>query len=372
MSLSGHLSELALPDLLQIVAMAEKSGRLDLTTRDGESLIVFRVGRIIYAASNAARETLGSILVHRRLISEETLRRALERQYRSREERRLGSILVQMGALSQKMLEEVILEQVERVIAEVVKWRDGYFKFEAIDIPDRGEVAVDAREFLAEPGFNTQRIALEISRLSDESIHAAAPAAPSPPAGRPRAEAAAESSAPHPAPPATPLASLGAILAAQPHTSLTAEATMAILRSGGAVFSRAVLLLVERYGLAGVGCVGVRDGDATVDEGIRNLWFPLDAPSVLTEVAVSGRSYRGVMERTDATKLLVGELDGTWPAEVAVLPVRVGGRVAAILYGDTMPAGTPIGDLSRLESSLLQAGAGVHGAGSAPVVAGRS
>jgi hypothetical protein len=30
--------------------MAEKSGRLDLTTRDGEGLIVFRAGRVIYAA----------------------------------------------------------------------------------------------------------------------------------------------------------------------------------------------------------------------------------------------------------------------------------------------------------------------------------
>jgi len=80
MSLAGHLRELALPDLLQIIALAEKTGRLDLTAPDGDGLIVFRGGRVIYAASNAAREALGSILVCRHLVSEATLRQALERQ----------------------------------------------------------------------------------------------------------------------------------------------------------------------------------------------------------------------------------------------------------------------------------------------------
>ena len=348
MSLSGHLRELALPDLLQIIAMAGKSGRLDVTTGDGESLIVFRGGRIIYAASNAARETLGSILVHRRLISEETLGRALERQFRSREERRLGSILVQMGALSPETLEEVILGQVERVITDVGRWREGYFKFEPIEISDRGEIAVDAREFLAESGFNTQRIALEISRLTDESTRAGAPAA-----SRPVAPAT-PAGATNQAPPAAPRASLGTILATQPLTSLTAEATMEILRSGGAVFSRAVLLLVERYGLSGVGCLGVRGGDAALDEAIRNLWFPLDAVSVLTDVATSGRRYQGPLARTPAAELLIGELEGAWPPEVAVLPVKLGNRVVAVLYGDTMPSGAPIGDVSRLESALVR------------------
>ncbi|MDD5563921.1 MAG: DUF4388 domain-containing protein [Thermoanaerobaculaceae bacterium] len=353
MSLAGHLSELALPDLLQIVAMAEKSGRLDLSSRDGEGLIVFRSGRVIYAASNAARETLGSILVCRHLVSEEELHKALEHQFRSREERRLGSILVEMGLVSLDALEAVLYQQIQRVIGELVKWRDGYFKFEAFEIPDHGEIAVDAREFLAEAGFNAHRIALELSRIADEARQAGAPPRsvfPLPVEG---------SAGPAVAPPRT---SLGSILADRPAPSLTAETTMSLLRAGEGFFSRAVLLIVERYGLSGVGQFGLRAGDATVDESIRNLWLPLGAASLAADAVASGCTRRGRPEPSDANQLLVSELGGEWPVEAAVLPVHAGAHLVAVLYGDTMPAATPLPALDRLEAKLAEIGVAIAAA----------
>ncbi len=352
MSLAGHLRELALPDLLQIIAMAEKTGRLDLTAADGDGLIVFRGGKVIYAASNAAREALGSILVCRRLVNEATLRQALERQYRSREERRLGSILVQMGALSSDALESVIFEQIEHVIGDLVKWRDGYFKFEAMEIPDHGEIAVDAREFLAEEGFNAHRIALELSRIADEARRepltkpeVATPVAPgqTPAAGRAPA----------------PRSSLGGILAARSGHALTAESSMELLRAGEGFFLRAVLLLVERYGLTGVGQFGVRSGDATVEENIRSLWLPLGGESLVATAAATGRACRGRLEHSDANELLVSELGGDWPVEAAARPVKAGAAVVAVLYGDTMPVAAPLPPLERLEEKLAAIGTAI-------------
>jgi hypothetical protein len=358
MSLAGHLSELALPDLLQIVAMAEKSGRLDLTNRDGEGLIVFRSGRVIYAASNAARETLGSILVCRRLVSEEVLHKALEHQFRSREERRLGSILVEMGAVSLEALESVIYQQVQRVIGELVKWHEGYFKFEAMEIPDHGEIAVDAREFLVEAGFNAHRIALELSRIADEArqagTHAAAVVPPAAGVG-----STAGAGAPQ-------ISSLGSILAARPAPSLTAERSMELLRAAEGFFSRGVLLLVERYGLTGVGQFGGRAGDATVDESIRNLWLPLSAASLVAEAVAAGRTCRGRLERTDANQLLLSELGGEWPVESAALPVKAGPHLVAVLYGDSMPIAAPLPALDRLEARLAEIGAAIAAAERVP------
>ncbi len=362
MSLAGHLSELALPDLLQIVAMAEKSGRLDLTNRDGEGLIVFRGGRVIYAASNAARETLGSILVCRRLVSEEVLHKALEHQFRSREERRLGSILVELGALSPEELETVIYQQIQRVIGELVKWRDGYFKFEAMEIPDHGEIAVDAREFLAESGFNAHRIALELSRIADEARRAGTQgAAATPPPVAVGSTAAAESGAGAPQ-----ISSLGSILAARPAPSLTAERSMELLRAAEGFFSRAVLMLVERFGLTGVGQFGVRAGDDTVDESIRNLWLPLGASSLVTEAVAAARTCRGRLEPTDANQLLVSELGGEWPVEAAALPVKAGPHLVAVLYGDSMPIAAPLPALDRLEARLAEIGAAIAAAERVP------
>ncbi len=357
MSLAGHLSELALPDLLQIVAMAEKSGRLDLSNRDGEGLIVFRAGRVIYAASNAARETLGSILVCRHLVSEEVLHKALEHQFRSREERRLGSILVEMGALSAEALEAVIYQQVQHVIGELVRWHDGYFKFEAVEIKDHGEIAVDAREFLAESGFNAHRIALELSQIADEARQGVGGGSGAAPAVAPLRKD--ELSADGAAAPAPQQSSLGSILAARPTPSLTAESSMELLRAAEGFFSRAVLMLVERYGLTGVGQFGVRAGDDAADEGIRNLWLPLGAASLVTEAVAAGRTCRGQLEVTEANQLLVSELGGEWPVEAAALPVKAGQHLIAVLYGDSMPIAAPLPALERLEARLAEIAAAI-------------
>ena len=75
MAFVGKLDQFKLPDLLQIISGNRKTGRLALTRRDSQGMIVFRSGKIIYAASTAARETLGSLLLCRQLIDEEGLAR---------------------------------------------------------------------------------------------------------------------------------------------------------------------------------------------------------------------------------------------------------------------------------------------------------
>jgi hypothetical protein len=156
--------------------------------------------------------------------------------------------------------------------------------------------------------------------------------------------------------------SLGNILATRPAPALTAERSLELLRAGEAFFSRGVLLLVDRYGLTGVGQFGVRDGDAAADEGIRNLWLPRGAASLLVDAATAGAARRGRLEPTEANQLFVSELGGEWPVESAAIPVRAGGEVAAVLYGDSMPAAAPLPPLDRLEAKLAEIGAAIAAA----------
>ena len=108
MSLFGNLEDLPLPYLLQTIAGNRMTGKLVLTRRDGHGLIVFRSGKIIYAATNSAREAFGNILVLRKLITVSTLTEALRRQVESTEERRLGTILLEMGAVDLPSLARVM------------------------------------------------------------------------------------------------------------------------------------------------------------------------------------------------------------------------------------------------------------------------
>ena len=63
MSLVGRLEDIELPELIQFLANNRKTGRLTLSRRDGHGVVLMRLGRILYAASNSVRETLGSLLV---------------------------------------------------------------------------------------------------------------------------------------------------------------------------------------------------------------------------------------------------------------------------------------------------------------------
>lgn len=137
---------------------------------------------------------------------------------------------------------------------------------------------------------------------------------------------------------------------------------MEVLRAGAGSFSRVVLLLVERHGLTGIGQIGVREGDAAVDEGIRSLWLPLEAKSLPAEAAVAGHTCLGPLERTAANELLVSELGGEWPGEGVAVPLRAGPYVIAVLYGDTMPTGTPIPALEHIEAKLAAIGAAIAAA----------
>ena len=73
---------------------------------------------------------------------------ALELQHASGEEKRLGTVLVEMGVVTHEQVEEAVRYQTGVVLTELCQWRDGYFRLEAFDIPSHGEIAVDAQDFV--------------------------------------------------------------------------------------------------------------------------------------------------------------------------------------------------------------------------------
>ncbi|MGE5235326.1 MAG: DUF4388 domain-containing protein [Acidobacteriota bacterium] len=356
MSLAGTLDELALPDILQIISLAEKTGRLSLTTRDAEGLIVFRRGRIIYASSNAAREAFGCILVGMKLIDEATLRKALIRQHRSHEERRLGRILVEVGALSEEDLERVVQRQVEKVVGELFTWSDGFFKFEPLEIPDCGEVEVDAKEFLADGGLNAHKVALDLTRLSDEQRHGQ----------RKGADAMGHTVELRLASAGRERATLQEIIGSPQPPSLTAEFTQEVLRLAASFFGRGVLMLVERQGITGIGQFGPSSPDSGASERARDLWLPIDEPSIVGEVVASRTAYRGPLLRLHLNELIVALLGKEWPKEVGVVPLTWEGQVIAVLYGDDHGLGAGLPSLMSLERRLATLTAGLAGGGQAP------
>ena len=169
MSLVGSLEDLGLTDILQIVSLARKSGRLLLRAGNDAGRIVLCDGLVRAAAIKGEGEDLRSLLVDGGVVPEDDFGRASE--WADGHGRPLREAVVEVAGLAQERLDALRREHVEQAILRMFTWRNGEFSFEV-----RDEVDPEDAELLLPTGINTQYLAMEATRLRDEG---GAPEAPS-------------------------------------------------------------------------------------------------------------------------------------------------------------------------------------------------
>ncbi|ANM29084.1 hypothetical protein ABI59_04945 [Acidobacteria bacterium Mor1] len=128
MPLIGTLSTMALPDLLQWLGQARQSGTLHVERHKVVKRILFEEGRVIGCSSDDPPEKLGQFLLSRGKITDQQLRMSLTVQ--ESDKRHLGTILVEMGALSEEDLSSHLAAKAEEIIYSVFVWEDAVFRFE--------------------------------------------------------------------------------------------------------------------------------------------------------------------------------------------------------------------------------------------------
>ena len=360
MGFVGRLEDLGVTDIFQILSLGKRTGKLTLTRRRQQGLVVFLNGRIVYCQTNAVRETLGSILINRRFIDEATLLAALDQQQAGSAEEPLGSILVSMGAISRDTLNEVVYEQVKVVLAELLGWEAGVFQFEPVKLREDLGAGFDANEFLVEDGLRPEEVVLDLLTKLDESRvdldeEKSAPGEEGGP-GEGDFRAAAGRSGRKIRP--RGFASLKTIMSElrrQPVT-FTGEITLMLLRYTAELVNRSVLFGVRDDSFVGIGQFGIEIDGVSADRRIREIQIPVDEPSILKDVAESREPYRGRLDKNTWNNYLIRQLGGMAPRDVVVVPIIVEGRAVAIIYGDNLPEDTPIGPTEGLELLMIQAG----------------
>jgi Tfp pilus assembly protein PilF len=158
MAIKGSLKEASLTDVLQLLALGQKTGCLTVTDRTNLGYIYFDKGRIIYASLVNRLDRLGDILLKSGRISTQQLRDGIELQSRHRE-RRLGEILVTQGAIAQQDLEHFVRMQIEEAVYYLFTWTRGTFTFESDVRPAEQEITVSV---------NPESLLLEGARRVDE------------------------------------------------------------------------------------------------------------------------------------------------------------------------------------------------------------
>ena len=136
----------------------------------------------------------------------------------------------------------------------------------------------------------------------------------------------------------------------------TAEITLLILRYASEVVNRAILFMVKKDEVRGLGQFGIELKSKSADQVIRNIKIPLNKPSLFLTVIDSRRSYVGELEQNECNAYLTTELGGTVPDSVLSIPLIVDGKIALVVYGDNLPDHKPIRSVDTLEIFMNQAG----------------
>src|SRR5919109_3193430 len=158
MAIKSSPKEASLPDVLQLLALGQKTGCLSIADRSNFGYIYFDKGRICYASIVNRRDRLGDILVKHSKITQGQLDTAVHRQ--SREPgKKLGAVLVGMGVITQADLERYIRVQIEESVYYLFTWTQGTFNFEADVRPERQDLLVS---------INPESLLLEGARRVDE------------------------------------------------------------------------------------------------------------------------------------------------------------------------------------------------------------
>lgn len=158
MAIKGSLKEASLPDVLQLLALGQKTGCLSIADRSNFGYIYFDRGRICYASIVNRRDRLGEILARHGLITQDQLDAAIHRQARERD-KKLGEILVAQGVISRESLEHYMRMQIEEAVYSLFTWTQGTFNFEA-------DVRPEQQDFLV--AINPESLLLEGARRVDE------------------------------------------------------------------------------------------------------------------------------------------------------------------------------------------------------------
>lgn len=157
MGISGNLKTMALPELLQWLSMGQKTGTLVIDHGEVEKKVYFKGGSIISSASNDPKEYLGSFLAAHGYLPEDQINEALERQ--KAEGRLLGQILVDMDAIAEDDLHQMLRLKTEESVYDIFTWSQGDFEFFDDELPEAAMVPMS---------MDVQGLVLEGTRRLDE------------------------------------------------------------------------------------------------------------------------------------------------------------------------------------------------------------
>src|SRR5918996_1068203 len=155
MPIEGPLRELGIHDVFQLLDLSRKTGVLRVTSdlRHNVGTVYFENGAVVFAEIRSNPHPLGALLLRTGKITEADRERGGDIEARQGDGRRIGEILVSLGAITHRELQRQVRFQIEEVVFELMSWNEGYFSFNegaTVDLPAGTTVRIPVEALMME------------------------------------------------------------------------------------------------------------------------------------------------------------------------------------------------------------------------------
>ena len=377
MELTGNLSDFALTDILQILALSRKSGTLSLEAGGVQGRIIVDQGRIIQATMKPGSP------FSERLLQEEHIRPdnlSTLKQFASQMEGVWGlkELLLESGLMDVETLESVARHHIHDVVGSLVSLEKGRFGIELnylepTDILnevglsyglDVGEVLLGAAKEIDESKRDELLIASKnVATMSEASLNgwqqsavAAERYQAPPPEDEPVEEARqVRELVPDGHDRAARLCSLLAELRSH---SFEAEVSLLIMRYASEVATRGVLFVVKDDEVCGLGQFGVAatDNGLAPDERVRGIRIPIGQQTIFDHVIKTGQPFIGKMPTNHWHSEMLKRIGNNGaPLSAFALPLVCNDQPIFVFYGDNYPGKSDLTGIDELVALVNQA-----------------
>ena len=140
LTLRGSIEETSVPELLKSVLGSGETGVLTFRKGGVTKSVHLHLGRVVYARSSDPDERLGEDLLLRGKI---TVRQYLEASQMIAPGRRLGTILVELGALEPEDLINAVEHHVREILLDIFTWTTGEYELVMTDPGQEDVIALN-------------------------------------------------------------------------------------------------------------------------------------------------------------------------------------------------------------------------------------
>jgi outer membrane protein assembly factor BamB/tetratricopeptide (TPR) repeat protein len=164
MSFKGDLSTIGLAEVFQMISMSQKEGTLVVVDTDSRKSIYFgSTGVRLLSTGRRKGQKLGDVLLRAGKITQAQLDDALENAKILK--KRLGEVLVEIGAVGESDIDQVVREQIEEEIYDLFLWKRADFEF--VEGPPADDLT-DPDSPVTKLAFDVNGLLLEAVRRADE------------------------------------------------------------------------------------------------------------------------------------------------------------------------------------------------------------